>query len=122
MTTIPEPLGRPRSSSSRSLSGTLEAMGTPEMDRDKEETRILKVCFYSNSFNLGKNFKLVKCSVATEIRVRGKGGIGMGLGIRGWFGLLGLDPAPSRHVSHVEPCGCGAPEDGEVGNVGLDKF
>uniref|UniRef100_U3JM74 Protein-tyrosine kinase 2-beta n=1 Tax=Ficedula albicollis TaxID=59894 RepID=U3JM74_FICAL len=36
--------------------------------RDQEETRILKVCFYSNSFNLGKNFKLVKCSVATEIR------------------------------------------------------
>uniref|UniRef100_A0A8U7MPU3 non-specific protein-tyrosine kinase n=1 Tax=Corvus moneduloides TaxID=1196302 RepID=A0A8U7MPU3_CORMO len=68
MTTIPEPLGRPRSSSSRSLSGTLEAMGPPETDRDKEETRILKVCFYSNSFNLGKNFKLVKCSVATEIR------------------------------------------------------
>ncbi|XP_053825282.1 protein-tyrosine kinase 2-beta-like isoform X2 [Vidua macroura] len=74
MTAIPEPLGRPRSSSSRSLSGTLEAMGTPDTDRDwdrdwdKEETRILKVCFYSNSFNLGKNFKLVKCSVATEIR------------------------------------------------------
>ncbi|KAM7060425.1 protein-tyrosine kinase 2-beta isoform 3-T3 [Acridotheres tristis] len=74
MSAIPDPLGRPRSSSSRSLSGTLEAMGTPETDRDhwdhrdQEETRILKVCFYSNSFNLGKNFKLVKCSVATEIR------------------------------------------------------
>ncbi|XP_050750988.1 protein-tyrosine kinase 2-beta isoform X2 [Gymnogyps californianus] len=35
---------------------------------DKEEMRILKVCFYSNSFNMGKNFKLVKCPVTTEIR------------------------------------------------------
>uniref|UniRef100_A0A672UC39 Protein-tyrosine kinase 2-beta n=1 Tax=Strigops habroptila TaxID=2489341 RepID=A0A672UC39_STRHB len=69
MSTIPEALGRPRSSSSRSLAGTLEAtlgMGTLEMDR--EEMRILKVCFYSNSFNMGKNFKLVKCPVTTEIR------------------------------------------------------
>ncbi|KAF1485820.1 Protein-tyrosine kinase 2-beta, partial [Pygoscelis antarcticus] len=69
MSAIPEALGRPRSSSSRSLAGTLEAtvgMGTLEMD--KEEMRILKVCFYSNSFNMGKNFKLVKCPVTTEIR------------------------------------------------------
>ncbi|KAM9317067.1 protein-tyrosine kinase 2-beta isoform 2-T2 [Gastrophryne carolinensis] len=34
----------------------------------KEEMRILKVCFYSNSSNLMKNFKLVKCSIFTEIR------------------------------------------------------
>ncbi|NWR78171.1 FAK2 kinase, partial [Centropus unirufus] len=69
MSTIPEALGRPRSSSSRSLAGMLEStlgMGTLEMD--KEEMRILKVCFYSNSFNMGKNFKLVKCPVTTEIR------------------------------------------------------
>ncbi|OWK51697.1 Protein-tyrosine kinase 2-beta [Lonchura striata] len=82
MSAIPEPPGRPRSCSSRSLPGTLEPAGTPDPrdprdprdpdrdqdHRDQEETRILKVCFYSNSFNLGKNFKLVKCSVATEIR------------------------------------------------------
>ncbi|XP_029452067.1 protein-tyrosine kinase 2-beta [Rhinatrema bivittatum] len=37
-------------------------------DTDKEEVRILKVCFHSNSSNLGKNFKLVKCSILTEIR------------------------------------------------------
>ncbi|XP_010142432.1 PREDICTED: protein-tyrosine kinase 2-beta [Buceros rhinoceros silvestris] len=69
MSAIPEALGRPRSSSSRSLAGMLEAtlgMGTLEMD--KEEMRILKVCFYSNSSNMGKNFKLVKCPVTTEIR------------------------------------------------------
>ncbi|XP_069461752.1 protein-tyrosine kinase 2-beta isoform X2 [Ambystoma mexicanum] len=35
---------------------------------DKEEVRILKVCFHSNSSNLGKNFKLVKCSIQTEIK------------------------------------------------------
>ncbi|XP_015715256.1 protein-tyrosine kinase 2-beta isoform X4 [Coturnix japonica] len=69
MSALPEPLSRPRSSSFRSLAGTLEAnlgMGTLEVDR--EEMRILKVCFYSNSFNMGKNFKLVKCPVTTEIR------------------------------------------------------
>ncbi|KAM7027978.1 protein-tyrosine kinase 2-beta [Passerculus sandwichensis] len=89
MSALPEPPGRPRSSSSRSLPGTLEATDTPdprdhpqdprdhhrdhpqdprEEEEEEEETRILKVCFYSNSCNLGKNFKLVKCSVATEIR------------------------------------------------------
>ena len=39
------------------------------VDSEKEDVRILKVCFYSNSFNPGKNFKLVKCTVQTEIRV-----------------------------------------------------
>ncbi|NWQ87072.1 FAK2 kinase, partial [Burhinus bistriatus] len=63
MSAIPEALGRPR------LAGTLEAtLGMGTMEMDKEEMRILKVCFYSNSFNMGKNFKLVKCPVTTEIR------------------------------------------------------
>ncbi|XP_010000525.1 PREDICTED: protein-tyrosine kinase 2-beta [Chaetura pelagica] len=69
MTTIPEALSRSRSSSSRSLAGTLETtLGMGTLEVDKEEMRILKVCFYSNSFNMGKNFKLVKCPVTTEIR------------------------------------------------------
>ncbi|NXX86588.1 FAK2 kinase, partial [Urocolius indicus] len=69
MSAIPEALGRPRSSSARSLAGTLEAtLGMGPLEMDKEEMRILKVCFYSNSFNMGKNFKLVKCPVTTEIR------------------------------------------------------
>nr|XP_009688600.1 PREDICTED: protein-tyrosine kinase 2-beta [Struthio camelus australis] len=38
------------------------------LEADRQEMRILKVCFYSNSFNMGKNFKLVKCPVTTEIR------------------------------------------------------
>lgn len=49
-------------------------MGMGPLEMDKEEMRILKVCFYSNSFNMGKNFKLVKCSVTTEIRVCGQRG------------------------------------------------
>ncbi|XP_031408502.1 protein-tyrosine kinase 2-beta isoform X5 [Meleagris gallopavo] len=69
MSALPEPLGRPRSSSFRSLAGTLEAnLGMGTLEEDREEMRILKVCFYSNSFNMGKNFKLVKCPVTTEIR------------------------------------------------------
>ncbi|NXJ85483.1 FAK2 kinase, partial [Trogon melanurus] len=69
MSSIPEALGRPRSSSSRSLAGTLETtLGMRTLEMDKEEMRILKVCFYSNSFNMGKNFKLVKCHMTTEIR------------------------------------------------------
>uniref|UniRef100_A0A8C5MKZ3 non-specific protein-tyrosine kinase n=1 Tax=Leptobrachium leishanense TaxID=445787 RepID=A0A8C5MKZ3_9ANUR len=39
-----------------------------EGEFSKEDTRILKVCFHSNSSNLVKNFKLVKCSIMTEIR------------------------------------------------------
>lgn len=31
--------------------------------------KIIKVCFISNSFNLGKNFKLVKCDSSWEIKV-----------------------------------------------------
>ncbi|XP_071892728.1 protein-tyrosine kinase 2-beta isoform X3 [Anas platyrhynchos] len=69
MSAVPEPLGRPRSSSFRSLGGTLEAtLGMGPLEAEREEMRILKVCFYSNSFNMGKNFKLVKCPVTTEIR------------------------------------------------------
>nr|XP_014339288.1 PREDICTED: protein-tyrosine kinase 2-beta-like [Latimeria chalumnae] len=50
----------------RSLGGSAERV--LEGDTDQDETKILKVCFYSNSFNLGKNFKLVKCSNSTEIQ------------------------------------------------------
>ncbi|XP_073529941.1 protein-tyrosine kinase 2-beta isoform X2 [Phyllobates terribilis] len=50
----------------------LQSDGPTEQPLDgeisKEEMRILKVCFHSNSSNLMKNFKLVKCSIFTEIR------------------------------------------------------
>lgn len=48
--------------------GPPEPMVVMPVDVEKEDVRILKVCFYSNSFNPGKNFKLVKCTVQTEIR------------------------------------------------------
>ncbi|ELK29391.1 Protein-tyrosine kinase 2-beta [Myotis davidii] len=48
--------------------GPPEPMVVMPVDVEKEDVRILKVCFYSNSFNTGKNFKLVKCTVQTEIR------------------------------------------------------
>ncbi|CAI9568777.1 unnamed protein product [Staurois parvus] len=58
---------------SRSRGGTfVRSDGPAELPPDgeisKEEMRILKVCFHSNSNNLMKNFKLVKCSIYTEIR------------------------------------------------------
>ncbi|XP_063298050.1 protein-tyrosine kinase 2-beta isoform X2 [Pelobates fuscus] len=58
---------------SRSRVGTISRQdGLGEIPHDgeisKEDTRILKVCFHSNSSNLVKNFKLVKCSIMTEIR------------------------------------------------------
>lgn len=37
-------------------------------DTNKDDVRILKVCFHSNNSFLGKNFKLVKCSIQTEIK------------------------------------------------------
>ncbi|XP_075057251.1 protein-tyrosine kinase 2-beta isoform X2 [Mixophyes fleayi] len=58
---------------SRSRGGTfVRSDGPAELPIDgeisKDEMRILKVCFHSNSSNLMKNFKLVKCSIFTEIR------------------------------------------------------
>lgn len=31
--------------------------------------KIIKVCFLSNSFNLGKNFKLVRCDEGMAVKV-----------------------------------------------------
>lgn len=54
------------------------ASGEPQQNcKDRTEShsgnagtvKILKVCFISNSFNLGKNFKLVKCDSSWEIKV-----------------------------------------------------
>ncbi|KAM5164588.1 protein-tyrosine kinase 2-beta [Mantella aurantiaca] len=58
---------------SRSRGGTfMRSDGPAEIPLDgeisKEEMRILKVCFHSNSSNLMKNFKLVKCSIYSDIR------------------------------------------------------
>ncbi|NXI41107.1 FAK2 kinase, partial [Galbula dea] len=110
MSTIPEALGRPRSSSSRSLAGALEGtlgMGTLEMEKEKEEMRILKVCFYSNSFNMGKNFKLVKCPVTTEIRevirsILGSGRLGPDIQLAECYGLR-LKHVKSEEIHWLHP-------------------
>lgn len=63
-----EPLSRVKVGTLGRPEGPPEPMVVP-VDVEKEDVRILKVCFYGNSFNPGKNFKLVKCTVQTEIQV-----------------------------------------------------
>lgn len=64
-----EPLSRVKVGTLRRPEGPPDPMVVVPVDVEKEDVRILKVCFYSNSFNPGKNFKLVKCTVQTEIQV-----------------------------------------------------
>ncbi|XP_034878495.1 protein-tyrosine kinase 2-beta isoform X2 [Mirounga leonina] len=69
MSGVSEPLSRVKVGTLRRPSeGPPEPMVVVPVDVEKEDMRILKVCFYSNSFNPGKNFKLVKCTVQTEIQ------------------------------------------------------
>lgn len=63
-----QPLSRVKVGTLCRPEGPPEPMVVVPVDVEKEDVRILKVCFYSNSFNSGKNFKLVKCTVHTEIR------------------------------------------------------
>ncbi|XP_006252207.1 protein-tyrosine kinase 2-beta isoform X2 [Rattus norvegicus] len=68
MSGVSEPLSRVKVGTLRPPEGPPEPMVVVPVDVEKEDVRILKVCFYSNSFNPGKNFKLVKCTVQTEIQ------------------------------------------------------
>ncbi|KAM9622241.1 protein-tyrosine kinase 2-beta isoform 2-T3 [Trichechus inunguis] len=68
MSGLSEPLSRVKVGTLCRPEGPPEPMVVVPIDVEKEDVRILKVCFYSNSFNPGKNFKLVKCTVQTEIR------------------------------------------------------
>uniref|UniRef100_A0A287CWT1 non-specific protein-tyrosine kinase n=1 Tax=Ictidomys tridecemlineatus TaxID=43179 RepID=A0A287CWT1_ICTTR len=70
MSGVSEPLSRVKVGTLRRPEGPPEPMVVVPVDVEKEDVRILKVCFYSNSFNPGKNFKLVKCTVQTEIQLR----------------------------------------------------
>lgn len=69
MSGVSEALSRVKVGTLRRPEGPPEPMVVVPVDVEKEDVRILKVCFYGNSFNSGKNFKLVKCTVQTEIRV-----------------------------------------------------
>ncbi|XP_044519704.1 protein-tyrosine kinase 2-beta isoform X2 [Gracilinanus agilis] len=68
MSGVSEPLSRVRVGTLRRPEVPPEPVVVVPVDVEKEDVRILKVCFYSNSFNPGKNFKLVKCTVQTEIQ------------------------------------------------------
>ncbi|XP_070271655.1 protein-tyrosine kinase 2-beta isoform X2 [Myotis yumanensis] len=68
MSGVSQPLSRVKVGTLCRPEGPPEPMVVMPVDVEKEDVRILKVCFYSNSFNPGKNFKLVKCTVQTEIR------------------------------------------------------
>uniref|UniRef100_A0ACB8G8P8 Protein-tyrosine kinase 2-beta n=1 Tax=Sphaerodactylus townsendi TaxID=933632 RepID=A0ACB8G8P8_9SAUR len=72
MSGLPEALSRLRANSLRScfsFAGPSEStLVAVPINFDRDEVRILKVCFHSNSFNMGKNFKLVKCTVTTTIQ------------------------------------------------------
>ncbi|XP_078413670.1 protein-tyrosine kinase 2-beta-like [Cetorhinus maximus] len=64
-----------------------------EKPKEGQATKILKVCFCSNtSINLGKNFKLVKCSHTTEIReivntILDSGRVGPSIVFKGCYGI-----------------------------------
>ncbi|XP_038249959.1 protein-tyrosine kinase 2-beta isoform X2 [Dermochelys coriacea] len=119
MSGIPEALTRLRGSSLRSLGGTLDpTMVSMPIDLKKEEMRILKVCFHSNSFNMGKNFKLVKCSIVTEIQkvihsILQSGRIGPNIMLAECYGLR-LKHVKSNEIHWLHP-------DLTVGEV-LDKY
>lgn len=86
-----QPLSRVKVGTLCRPEGPPEPMVVMPVDVEKEDMRILKVCFYSNSFNPGKNFKLVKCTVQTEIRVSVEGGA--------CSVHLSVSPCPSEQLS-----------------------
>ncbi|XP_015213508.1 protein-tyrosine kinase 2-beta isoform X1 [Lepisosteus oculatus] len=89
------------SGDSRTLSWTLGSTGKGEPSGLSERTndtlsvgdKIIKVCFTSNSFNLGKNFKLVKCDSSWEVKeiinsILSSGRLGPNITFSGCYGLL----------------------------------
>ncbi|XP_017332010.1 protein-tyrosine kinase 2-beta isoform X2 [Ictalurus punctatus] len=69
--------------------------------------KILKVCFISNSFNLGKNFKLVKCNSSWEIKaiiqsILESGRLGPNIKFTGCYGLR-LKHLKSDEVHWLHP-------------------
>lgn len=64
---------------------------------DGGPTKILKVCFCTNN-NLGKNFTLVKCDNAWQVKVRSSNGDGIDPGPALWKDLS--HPSPGHHPHH----------------------
>ncbi|KAG7461057.1 hypothetical protein MATL_G00205500 [Megalops atlanticus] len=74
---------------------------------DRGPVKILKVCFTSNSSNLGKNFKLVKCDSSWEIRaiihsILISGRLGPNIRYPGCYGLL-LKHLKSDEIHWLHP-------------------
>ncbi|XP_058479103.1 protein-tyrosine kinase 2-beta-like [Solea solea] len=68
-----------RSMSPTNRSDSLDASPTATDDRDRLfMVKIIKVCFLSNSSNLGKNFKLVRCEEGWTVRAIIKGVLSSG--------------------------------------------
>ncbi|GAA6109347.1 protein-tyrosine kinase 2-beta isoform X1 [Tachysurus ichikawai] len=92
------------------------ASGEPQQNcKDRTEShsgnagtvKILKVCFISNSFNLGKNFKLVKCDSSWEIKaiiqsILESGRLGPNIKFTGCYGLR-LKHLKSDEVHWLHP-------------------
>ncbi|XP_077408488.1 protein-tyrosine kinase 2-beta-like isoform X2 [Vanacampus margaritifer] len=97
----------------RSMSPTSQAK-TPDMSPTATignhsifPVKIIKVCFLSNSFNLGKNFKLVRCDEGTTVRdvinsVLLGGCVGPGIKHTQCYGLL-LKHLKSSEIHWLHP-------------------
>ncbi|KAG9334116.1 hypothetical protein JZ751_009151 [Albula glossodonta] len=104
------------SGDTNTLSWRLPSTGGPEGAEGGSEgtsageggpVKILKVCFISNSSNLGKNFKLVKCDSSWEIRAIIKsilisGRLGPNIKYPGCYGLL-LKHLKSEELHWLHP-------------------
>ncbi|XP_030638640.1 protein-tyrosine kinase 2-beta [Chanos chanos] len=111
MTTYVEMSGDIRTLSWRppQSSGQQESTSKTEngVTADKGPVKIIKVCFCSNSANLGKNFKLVKCDSSWEIRaiiqsILDSGRLGPNIKFAGCYGLL-LKHLKSDEVHWLHP-------------------
>uniref|UniRef100_A0A4W4FBU1 non-specific protein-tyrosine kinase n=1 Tax=Electrophorus electricus TaxID=8005 RepID=A0A4W4FBU1_ELEEL len=86
-----------------------ELRGHPNVPSEESSTvKILKVCFISNSSNLGKNFKLVKCDSSWEVRdiiksILDSGRLGPNIKYAGCYGLR-LKHLKSEEVHWLHSC------------------
>lgn len=84
-----------------------ETKGPNEHSKEEGQIKILKVCFNSSSFNLGKNFKLVKCESSWEIRtiilsILESGRLGPDIKFKSCYGLR-LKHLKSEEVHWLHP-------------------
>ncbi|XP_026858221.2 protein-tyrosine kinase 2-beta isoform X2 [Electrophorus electricus] len=111
MTAYVEMSGDSRTLSAQAPTGgqQQELRGHPNVPSEESSTvKILKVCFISNSSNLGKNFKLVKCDSSWEVRdiiksILDSGRLGPNIKYAGCYGLR-LKHLKSEEVHWLHSC------------------